>query len=78
MFHRTRYARHRLIDAIRDRHAAGESILHLAADYRESREAIRAAVNSKPDDNRMTAKEIRESDAMWRRFAKNPESKEFN
>lgn len=77
MFHRTRYARHRLIDAIRARHEAGESVAHLAVDYRYSRAAIGAAVNSIPDDNRMTFSEKRESDAMWRRFAKNPNAEEF-
>jgi uncharacterized protein (DUF433 family) len=60
MFHPTRYARHRIIDAIRDRHRAGESMAALAKDYEVSRAAIKAAINSKPDDSRMTWKEIRE------------------
>lgn len=62
MFHRTLYARHRLVDAIRGRHRAGESVAFLARDYKQSRAAIIAAVNSTPDDNRMTPKEIREND----------------
>ena len=68
MFHPTRYARHRLIDAIRARHNAGESIAHLAKDYNRPRSAIRVAVESTSDDNRMTRKEVREGKAMWRKF----------
>ena len=67
MFHRTRYARHRLIDAIKARHEAGESIFRLAKDYNQPRGAILAAIHSTPDDNRMTQKEIRESDAEYKR-----------
>ena len=58
--HPTRYARHRLIDSIRGRHRAGESVAVLARDFILSRAAIRAAINSTPDDNRMAPKEIRE------------------
>lgn len=67
MFHPTRYARHRLIDAMRDRHRAGESIAAIRDDYgrRYSIAAVRAAVNASPDDNRMTPKEIREGRAEW-------------
>jgi uncharacterized protein (DUF433 family) len=57
--HPTRYARHRLIDAIKGRHRAGDSMRSLAADYDLSVAAIRAAVNSSPDDNRMTKKEMK-------------------
>lgn len=68
MFHRTRYARHRLIDVIRDRHnKAGESVASLVKDYDLRRAAILAAINSTPDDNRMTLREIRESDAAYRK-----------
>lgn len=70
MFHRTRYARHRLIDAIKGRHQAGESIRSLVDDYGLSRAAILAAINSTPDDNRMTRKEMQESHKAWTEFAK--------
>lgn len=66
MFHRTRYARHRLIDAIKVRHKAGDSIAKLAADY----ELSRPAIQSTPDDNRMTLKEIEESDAEYMRLCR--------
>ena len=69
MFHSTRYARHRLIDAIKGRYAAGESVRSLAADYERSRKAILAAIASTPDDNRMTPKEIREGKAEWQKLA---------
>lgn len=68
MFHSTRYARHRLIDAIRGRHKAGDSIAFLAYDYELPRAAIKAAINSTPDDNRMTPKEIREGKEAWRKL----------
>jgi hypothetical protein len=58
MFHHTRYARHRLIDAIKCRYRAGESVAFLARDIWLSRTAIKAAINSSPDDNRMTPREI--------------------
>lgn len=58
MFHPSRYARHRLVDAIKARHGAGETVAGLARDYRMKRAAILAALNSSPDDNRMTAREI--------------------
>jgi len=58
MFHPTRYARHRLIDAIRDR--AEESVAAIAKDMGVSPAAVRAALNSKSSDNKMTAREIRE------------------
>lgn len=78
MFHSTRYARHRLIDGIRARHKfGGESVAFLARDIGYSRAAIRAAINSTPDDNRMTPKEIREGKEMWKRFAEDPNSPEF-
>jgi hypothetical protein len=67
MFHSTRYARHRLIDALRNQHPE-RSIAALARDYQLPRAAIRAAVNSTHDDNRMTPKEIREGKEMWRKF----------
>ena len=65
VFHPTRYARHRLIDAIRDRHRGGESVASIAKDYGRPRAAIRAAINSTPADNRMTPKEIWEGKARW-------------
>jgi hypothetical protein len=78
MFHSTRYARHRLIDGIRARYKyGGESIAFLARDIGYSRAAIKAAINSSPDDNRMTPKEIRAGRAMWERFHVNPDSPEF-
>ena len=58
MFHPTRYARHRLINAIRDR--AEESVAAIAKDMGVSPAAVRAALNSKSSDNKMTAREIRE------------------
>jgi hypothetical protein len=71
MFHSTRYARHRLIDGIRARHRyGGESVSFLAHDLGRSRAAIKAAINSTPDDNRMTRKEIAEGNQMWKDFAK--------
>lgn len=78
MFHSTRYARHRLIDALRNQYLYhGVSIAALAREYRRSRAAIKAAVNSTPDDNRMTPKEIREGKEMWQRFKDDPDSPEF-
>lgn len=69
MGHSTRYARHRLIDALRNQHHRhGYSLRYLAKDYQLSVAAIRAAVNSTPDDNRMTRKEIAEGKEMWRKF----------
>ena len=65
MFHPTRYARHRLIDSLRGRHAAGDSIAELMRDCGLSRAAVLAAINSKPDDNRMTPKELREGRTKW-------------
>lgn len=65
MFHPTRYARHRLIDAIKNRYRAGETVAALAKDFRLKRAAILAAINSVPDDNRMTAKEMwQEADSV--------------
>lgn len=63
--HPTRYARHRLIDNIRGRHRAGDSIDFIAKDCGLSREAVKAAVYSTPGDNKMTPKEIREGKAKW-------------
>ncbi len=37
--------RHRLLDAIRDRHAAGDSVEDLARDYGRPAKAIRAALH---------------------------------
>jgi len=62
MFHRTLYARHRVIDAIKDSREGGDTVTQLALDFQVSRAAILAALESRPDDNRMTAKEIRESE----------------
>lgn len=67
MLHPTRYSRHRLTDAIRGRYKAGDSVKSLMADYQLSRAAILAAINSTPDDNRMTKKEVREGRAEWER-----------
>lgn len=78
MFLSTRYARHRVIDVIRARYQAGESIAALAKDYRRPRAAIKAAAESTHDDNRMTPKEVREGKEMWKRFQDNPNSPEFN
>lgn len=65
MFHPTRYARHRLVDAIKTRHKAGESVAALAKDFGLKRAAVLAAVNSAPADNRMTAKEMwQEADSV--------------
>lgn len=61
VFHPTRYARHRLIDTIRSRYRAGDTVEELARDYGLSREAVKAAIRSKSDDSRMTKKEIKES-----------------
>lgn len=58
MFHPTRYARHRLVAAIQVRARAGESVATLANDIGLSRTAIKVAINSTADDNRMTAREI--------------------
>lgn len=68
MFHSTRYARHRLIDSIRSRHRGGDSIAFISQDMDLSRAAVKAAIDSTPDDNRMTPKEIREGKEMWERF----------
>lgn len=65
--HPTRYARHRLIDAIRSRRRAGESIADLADDFALPISAIRAAIRSTPNDKGMTAKEIREGREMLRK-----------
>ena len=63
--HTTRYARHRVIDAIKSGRRAGDSVNALAEDYGLSRRAILAALDSSPDDNRMTKKEILEHKAVW-------------
>ncbi len=60
MCHLTRYARHRLIDSIKGRRKAGETIASLMRDFDLSRAAIVAALSSTPDDSRMTQQEIRE------------------
>ena len=68
MFHPTRYARHRLIDVIRAAHEVrGESFAKIRREMfpHLSLAAIKAAALSTPDDNRMTAKEIREGRAEW-------------
>lgn len=48
------------------RHRAGESVSEIMRDYSLPRAAVLAAINSTPDDNRMTPKEIRESDEYTR------------
>lgn len=45
----TQDARHRVIDAIAERHAAGESVESLTEDYGVSGEAVRAALRTAAD-----------------------------
>jgi uncharacterized protein (DUF433 family) len=56
MFHSNLYARHRLIDAIHGRHEGGDSIELLAEDYGLPKAAIRAAIESNPEDNEIKRK----------------------
>jgi len=46
MFHRTLYARHRVIDAIRARHRVGESAAFLARDFGKEVRAVRVLVRA--------------------------------
>lgn len=61
VFHPTRYARHRIIDAIKSQHRLGVTFAELSDDYNMPVEAIVAAVDSSPDDNRMTPTEMKDS-----------------
>jgi hypothetical protein len=59
LFHPSYYARHHVVDAIKRGRKAGMSIAELMKEFDLSRAAVKAAIESKPEDSRMTRRETR-------------------